>query len=390
MVSLTAALMLTVSVFVISKQTTSLYQRENRVAAAQVGAVIGFERLRADISRAGYMASPHALRDPFICGTPLTDATWPIGLRNMASLAIENEVPVPTVANANGLAPQRITLAGNFTSAEALPIRSVVTQGGNNLVYLQVQSGPLSRLGFSAVGANQQAILAAAFPVGRAVRIVDKAGRHHYGTLRAVQASPVPMLTLAGNSPVLQFRSGSAIGCGLRGEETGAMINTVNFIRYRIGSLAGDSRYAALYPSTPVLDYDSNRTELVREELDVAGAPLPGTSELVAEFAFDLRFRATVASAPTNPLAYVDQAALSDWAGPASQIGAGRGPQLVRSVHTWLSVRSREADRAATIPVANGPLHRLDLGGGGPTPFARVRTLQARIALPNQLGVTWQ
>jgi hypothetical protein len=63
---------------------------------------------------------------------------------------------------------------------------------------------------------------------------------------------------------------------------------------------------------------------------------------------------------------------------------------LVRTVHTWLSVRSREADRNSGIDSEPGPLFRIGLGSEGSAPFARVRTVQARIALHNQMGVTWQ
>jgi type II secretory pathway pseudopilin PulG len=390
LVSLTGALMLSVSVFMISKHTSSLYQRESRVAAAQMATAIGFERLRADIARAGFMASPHARRDPFICGSPISDATWPAMLRDLTSLTIEDELPIPAVASANGLVPQRITLAGNYASAEALPIRAVLPEGSTYKVYLQVQTGALSRLGYNTAGADKDAILTGAFPIGRAVRIVDKSGRHHYGTIRAVETDPLPVLTLVGDSPILKFRAESDLGCGLRGEETGALINTVNFIRYRIGSLSGDARYAVLYPSTPAVDYDANRTELIREELDLTGEPFDGTQELIAEFAIDLRFRVTAASGQTSQLAYLGQDALAGWAGPANQLTVGQGPQLVRTVHTWLSLRSREADRDTTIPVTEGPLFRVGLGASGAAPFARVRTLQSHIALPNQLGVTWQ
>jgi prepilin-type N-terminal cleavage/methylation domain-containing protein len=390
LVALTGALVLSVSVFMATKHTSALYQRESRVASAQMAGVIGFERLRADIGRAGFMASPHARRDPFICGSPVSDPSWPAQMRDMTSVTIEDDTSVPSVLTDNQLDPQRITLAGNYSTAEAFPIRAVLTEAGSYSVYLQVQAGGLSRLGYNSPSADKQTLLETAFPVGRAVRIVDKAGRHHYGKIRTVATAPLPILTLELDSPTLKFRGESDIGCGLRGEETGAMINTVNFIRYRLGSLAADARYEALYPDPPATAYDEDRTELIREELDTDGTVFADSAELIAEFAVDLRFRVTIAATQTATLAYVEQADLSTWVGPADQISAGQGPQLARSVHAWLSVRSREADREETIEVDEGPLFRIGLGQGGGAPFARVRTVQARIALPNQLGVAWQ
>ena len=58
-------------------------------------------------------------------------------------------------------------------------------------------------------------------------------------------------------------------------------------------------------------------------------------------------------------------------------------PQRVRTVRARLSVRSREADRETEIA---GGLYRFKLAD---KQYARVRTFQADIALPNQLGVTW-
>jgi hypothetical protein len=58
-------------------------------------------------------------------------------------------------------------------------------------------------------------------------------------------------------------------------------------------------------------------------------------------------------------------------------------PQRVRAVRVRLSVRSREADRDVGLP--NG-LYRFKLPDGA---WARVRTFQADIALPNQLDVRW-
>jgi len=54
-----------------------------------------------------------------------------------------------------------------------------------------------------------------------------------------------------------------------------------------------------------------------------------------------------------------------------------------------LSVRSREADREADIlpgPGVAAGFYRIGLGPDGTAPFARVRTVQADIALRNQMG----
>ncbi len=397
MVTLAGGLFLSIAVFLISKHTTALYQRETRAAGANLASVVGFDRLRSDIARAGYMSSPHVRRDPFVCGNPTGDGSWPALLRSMSSIQITNQAPVPAVLADNGIAPHRLLLSGNYASTEAFPIRTVFPSASGFTVNLQVNSGAMARIGYHAAPvAQRQAILQAVFPPGRAIRIVDKSGRHHFGTLAAVNVNPLPTLTVAASAPALVFRAGTGLGCGLRGEETGAMINTVNFIRYELRSLSGNAGYAPLFPADPANPsfgpaYDASRLELVREELDPTGAVVANTTELVAEYAVDLRFRLTVAPSQAVPLQYVGDAALAAYAGdPTAMVNTAAGPQMIRTVHTWLSVRSREADRSANIPVAAAPLYRIGLGAGGTAPFARLRTIQARIALHNQLGITWQ
>lgn len=380
MVALTGALFLSISVFLVAKHTTALYQQEARAANANLGSIVGYERLRADLARAGFMASANIRQDPRLCGSPL-DASWPPQLQRLQSLTFATTAGLPAVISDNGLSPQEVVLAGNYTSTEAIPIRTVIATGTTYEVYLQVASGPMARLGYSVPGADQEQVLRNTFPTGRAVRIVDSAGRHHYGRIIDVQVSPEPAVILS-NAPQLLFRESSAAGCGIKGNETGATINTVNFIRYRIGSLDEDARYAPIY-AVAGPDYDASRTELIREELDLNGVIVPDTTELIAEYAVDLAFRATVEPAPSSALLYVDQDELQSWAGLPSELRPGQGPQLVRSLHSWLSVRSREADREADIPVAAGPLFRIGLGAGGSAPFARVRTVQSRVALHN-------
>ena len=392
LVALTGALFLSIGVFMLAKHTSALYQRELRVAGANLSAVVGFERLRSDIARAGFLSSPNVRRDPFVCGSPATDAEWPEQLSKLASVTIGDIAisDLPDLFSANGLSPQRILLAGNYSSVEAFPIRAITETGGNFQVYLQVLSGPMARLGYLEEDAPQQALLQTVFPPGRAVRIVDRSGRHHYGTILSVTGGDTPLLTLKGGSPDLIFRSGSAMGCGLKGQETGALINTVNFIRYGIRDLRSDDRYAPLYAESTMPAYEDERTELVREELDPSGNAFAGSADLVAEYAVDLRFRLTVAPSTTSALTCVQQNKVSDWAGDPVTLTTGKGPQLIRAVHAWLSVRSREADRSATIATSSGPLFRVGLGPGATAPFARVRTVQARVALHNQMGVTWQ
>ena len=180
----------------------------------------------------------------------------------------------------------------------------------------------------------------------------------------------------------------------------GVEVNVVNFYQYRIAELKKETcgtngSYGQLYTST-ANPSDTNRTELVREELNpVTGNPFANTCpEIVAEYAVDLKFEVTATPAVgPNPISMFATPATGsvynyNFAAPGNE----SRPQRVRSVHTRLSVRSREADRTADLapPFSSGTngLYRIGVGPNQ-TRFARVRTLQADIAVPNHFGVVW-
>jgi hypothetical protein len=69
-----------------------------------------------------------------------------------------------------------------------------------------------------------------------------------------------------------------------------------------------------------------------------------------------------------------------------SPTATGDRPQGVRTVRVRLGVRSREADRPANITGGTG-VYRFKVGANDG--WARVRTFQAEVSLPNQMGVRW-
>src|SRR5262249_28156260 len=104
MVAITGGLFISIAVFLLARQASRFYQHESRVSTATMASVVGFERLRADIARAGFLASPNVRKDPEVCNGPIGNATWPAYLAHLQSVMIE---PIltgldPTFA-ANGL-----------------------------------------------------------------------------------------------------------------------------------------------------------------------------------------------------------------------------------------------------------------------------------------------
>jgi hypothetical protein len=68
------------------------------------------------------------------------------------------------------------------------------------------------------------------------------------------------------------------------------------------------------------------------------------------------------------------------------------GPERIRAVRARLAVRSREGDRASSVPAPAGAppgaMFRYSMGGDGGS-YARARTLTADIQLPNLTSVAW-
>ncbi len=398
MVAITGGLIVSIVVFELARDASRFYQSETRVADATLASVVGFQRLQNDIARAAFMASPNVRRDPKVCGDPVGDASWPTELQHMAGIRISSSASNTTL-QANGLAPDAITLAGSFSSVEEFPIWGVTESGGTYIVALQTKIGPLARMGYDAAAqAAQTDMLSSVFGAGRALRIVDRSGKAQYGTITSVNASPAQVVL--SSKPALKLRTGSSTICGIRANETG-YVNVVNFVKYEVKSLKGNAEYAPLYSDAGAAPWDADRTELVRSELDTSGQEIANTEEVVAEYAVDLKFGLTVVTGQilnqTDPtlttLLPGDTSNILKYAGDSVGITSPLyGPERIRAVRVRLSVRSRQADRSANVTagssVAPG-LYRIGLGANAAAPFARVRTMQADVSLPNQMGALW-
>lgn len=407
LVALTGGLFVSIAVFTLARDASRFYQREGRLAAATLAAVTGFDRLRGDIARAGFLATPNALGDPLVCsrGTGGTALMQDIASVNV----VPGGSPTNTLLTANGRSPDALILAGSYSSTDMFPVARWNNVGTGYVATLQDDMGAMARLGWATATnqADRTALLQTVFLPGRGLRLVDTEGRQHFALITgaAADATGKPQITLS-QTPVVQERDPTRL-CGTKGLEVGSTVNVVNFIRYDVRSLAGSAYQPLLTASAANASsqlFENNRTELVRRELSAAAADRDTTLsianvpqiELAAEYAVDLQFEVTVAQAnPTlnNPsLSHVGRTAAeaTSFQGFVGVPSAGGLPQRIRSVRARLSVRSREGDReAATSKDTGGRLYRFGLGVGGAAggPFARVRTMQADIILNNNTNV---
>jgi len=396
MVALTGGLFISLAVFALARDSGRFYQRETRLANATVSGLIGFERLRADLGRAGFLSSPNVFRDPRLCGSP--DGTWPLALRNLASIQLTTPAASYAALTANGRTPPVITLAGSYSSPDVYGAK--VVPSGNTVIFelsTKEAAGALRRLGSSAM--PDTLTMQAAFPTEHALRIVQN-GKQYYGQIVGAAGGAQPTVTI-NTQPAIQFRSGSPIGCGLSdvvgsGASTPA-INVVNFIQYAVRppqtplAIAG---YQNLFTNSADAPGEAGRTELTRVELNINGQAIDGTEEIVAEYAVDLNLQLTAVTSttgccdpnlgllsPTDPLFPTFTGAV---------FNTLNTPELIRSVRVRLGVRSREADRTATVAnPANQGMFRFNIGSGTAETFARVRTFQADVVLHNQADILW-
>jgi prepilin-type N-terminal cleavage/methylation domain-containing protein len=392
LVAITAGLFVSIAALALARQGSKFFQQEARIAATQFGATLGFERLRADIARAGFMSTPNMRDDPLICDRlDATNAAGPIEMRRLAAVRlISTTAALNTAQTANGLYPDGITLSGSYSSVEWFPVASVASNANVVTVALQVRTGAVARSG----GVNQ---LSNVFQAGRMLRILDSDGRYEYGAINsyAIDADGKPIITLSNTNPPVALKGTAGKTCGIVGFGTGMQANIVNIVHYEIQNLQGaPGAYAPLYAAAATAPGDESRLELVRYEMDSAGAMVAGTLELVAEYAVDLRFglsAVTNAYGATGVDPIITQFAIGAaqayaWADDITATPTTL-PQRIRSVRVRMAVRSREGDRPAALDGGAGGLFRYAMPGG--VSFARVRTVTADIALPNLTPVTW-
>jgi prepilin-type N-terminal cleavage/methylation domain-containing protein len=390
MVAMVAGLFVSMAVFTLAKHASAFAMRQSRVADATLQSVIGFERMKADIARAGFLSTPNVERDPTVCRDGLDDPGYPEWLKRIASVRIEAASDPAPGSAANGLSPKSLVLAGSYDAFDQFVARTV-TQDTSPQVVLSRTSLGMANIGYEPL--TGAAALARVFKAGRALRIADDGGGVQFARITGVTGGETPTILLA-DAPGVQFRSSSVVRCGVRGHGND-FVNPVTFIRYDIRSLRDSNpELEKMYLGGP--SYEATRRELVREEMDVDGTADATTLELIAEYVVNLDFSLLVAQNASGPLARISGAGLANFAGNVEGLPTGNGPQLIRAVHAWLSVRSQEADRPSALPFPTttpGPnLLRISVNATDPTqgPFARVRTLQSTIPLPNQSRATWR
>lgn len=412
-----AGLVVVAAAVLLTRNASRAFQEEARMSAAHLAATLGLGRLAADAQRAAFLSTPNAARDPAVCGDR---ALWPAGLRRLAGITVldggsSDSRPGDLAQSiANELRPDALIIGGSFGNSELFPIRAVEEgPGGGQDVHLQIAgSGAMQRA--LARAAEGGASLEDLFRPGRFLRLLlPGQTRALFGVIAGVEilgAPPVQVVVRLAPSPPLPRRESA--GCGLGyGANVGGLASPVARIRYDLRRLIGHPAYGALVePISPEVTGDGGRTELVRVELDANDQEIPGTLELVAEYAVDLQIGVTLeqpgggaAEWVRHPIGAADETMALPLAGDPSVPGAA--PERVRALQIRLAARARAPDRGAALAVQpDGRRSRFLIPGlvpgvdtladtpppGAPPVYARMRTLHAEVSLPNQQrGGAW-
>lgn len=411
MVALTAGLVVGAAVMGLSRIATHTFNEEVRTTATEMSIRVASDRLRGDLSRAAYMSTPNGRLDQMLispAGAMTIDPgnKAPNGLGRLASINLNangsyNTYPALKLASdAQGLggtllAPDSITLGGNFTTADEYIIQSVALGAGpcgGGQITLSRDSAALLRLTYRADGTQKsdaeatQALFDAFQPVNAAnaprfmARLMDDTNRSQFLVLCPAGISVtagVPVISVHNDTPIL---AGSQTGTrgGTTGLGVGRMtVNPVQLVRWDV---------------RPDLT-NAGQFNLARTWLDAYGAPVTGGTEIISEFAVDLKFAFSVedrgAAAGGRYRSFPFNDALNGTWGDPTTATQNLGPHLIRSVRFRIAVRAAVNDRTNSIQSpGEGYLYRycMDLPTcTGPEPrYARVRTITGEVALPNQ------
>lgn len=406
LVAASAGIVVAMAAILLSKNASQFFQHEARISATQLSVTLGMNRLQKDIQRAALLSTRNIQKDALdevICGGA---PTGPVGLTKLSGILIEqggSALGAPDSV-ANGLNPDAIVIGGSLSTTEQFAMRTTVAGGGGLTLRLEDDDAMKRTRARALAGAGET--IQELFSTGRFVRIVDQGFKHEYGVIASVaegpSTDPYVDVTLAATPAIPTAPPGS---CGLHGYETGAVVSVIQRVRYEIRSMAGDPAYGPLVaPVSASQTGDATRTELVRTELDETDTPMAAGStkppELIAEYAVDLKFGVEIGimdpvtnlvTTTRHPIAVAEDPLVYSTA--ADVLNGGGTPETIRSVQVRLATRARAPDRTEPLNIdtavtPDGRLARFALGGvAANARYARVRTLNADVFLPNQASL---
>jgi prepilin-type N-terminal cleavage/methylation domain-containing protein len=446
-VSLVAGLIVALGIMALSKEATRTFNEEVRGAAAEATMRTAIDRLRADLQRAGYMSTAQIMGDPTLAKVPGTLNAAGVklaGIQHLQSVYLNSGGSLANGLTLSGfqtpaLTPDSFDLGGNMTTAEQFEVQMVMPTAGGGCTQILLSSASAAMYRIAATGLGTPASnfeLRNAFqpvPPGLStqfiVRLVDTTGHTQYlATCPTAAAAGFngtqPYVNVDTSSTPIQYASqttGAGVGQqaigGVTGYCVGCILNPVQLVRWEVTSstneAANTAQYAIGLDNTPtgyvagVGTLDPNKYDLVRTYLDASDNYVYETSEVVAEYAVDLKLAFSVDATilgdqfpAITTLAFTDTTNATRWAptvSPLSVPAPNQGPQRIRSARVRLVTRAAQPDRTVTVGVpspgglATDFMYRYCVNSSpscatsdGTLRWARARTVTAEVSLPNQ------
>jgi prepilin-type N-terminal cleavage/methylation domain-containing protein len=385
-VALVAGLVIAVAVVGLSREANNTFHEEMRTAAAESSLRTALDRLRADLQRASFMSTANITRDPQIAAQPgqphvsvAVASSW-AKLASLAGIQINvggSATATPlSAAQSPKLNPDSIDIAGNMTSTDQFMVLQIDTSptGCGQRLWLQTDSPAMWRIlatqyntDGGTAGSADQALANAFQPVAgqkSIIRLQDQKGMYQYlvtcdqASGGASQGVPQPYIDIDKTTPIITSKDTAGFG-GADGLCNGCMVNPVQIVRWELKP----SGVAALNPSG-----DPNKYDLVRSFVKLSdGTTLPTSSEVISEYAVDLKFALTVDSSTTTDglvgalttLALDDDTNNKQWSADVSTLpqygfafaNGSTAPQRIRAVRVRLATRASIIDRSTNVPV---------------------------------------
>lgn len=441
-VSLVAGLIVALGIMTLSKEASRTFNEEMRGSGAEAALRSAADRLRADLSRAGYMSTANIMGDPMIAKAPTaaSNVSYIVGanmkgLMRLASISFvhgqqgysqqANSLPLSLV-QPNPLAPDMIEIGGNMTTAEQFQVQMILPGVGScTQILLSANSAAMYRIaatGLTSPTANTE--LRNAFqpvPTGLStqfiVRLVDTTGHTQYLATCAMAAAAgitgagQPFVWIDTADTPIQTASQTTTQGGASGYCGGCILNPVQIVRWEITTSTLEQSNQPQYAvglDQPPLSYgtgavDPTKYDLMRTYVDATGTPVYATSEVVAEYAVDLKLAFSVDTTtlgdqyPSVTSFPFDSTQNLVWAPDVSTVTPPTpdvGPQRIRSVRARIVTRTAQADRTVNVAVTNYAtqefIYRYCINAtpacttnDGTLRWARARTITTEVALPN-------
>lgn len=441
MVSLVAGVIIAIAVVGLAKAATTSFHEQVRLTTVEQSVRNAANRLRYDLTKVSFMGTgniqlasgpnvPYGHRVA-VNGTGQAGARYGAITQNLQGIRIRvgkgqaaTESPLGLASN-NGLSPDELLVTGNLTTDDQYIGTWEPTGGscGGGQVTLRAAADPANaRL----INGNAQNVINAFTPAAGSTflaRVVDEAGCQHFVTVNKADAptatgpnayATIDLCNGNDNTSVLWAHLPDPTDTRLAGPKgTGCGVDPLGTVRisplHRVRWFLAKNTDPLLDPPPAVGGADA-LFMLYRGFEDASGTLIPALTQIVAEYAIDLKFGIVVDDSSQVPPANVRVFDLDSdtqgeggggpidlWTNNASATTAGPGqpgPQRVRSVKFRVSTRSQLPDRTANLALLPGTpyITRYCLEGANPascTKFARVRTIVSEVALINQARMAY-